>query len=185
MGTDKAVLDFGGKMLTEVVLEAVSAVADDIVIVTNSPHLFTGLPARLTSDVELGAGPLGGILSGLLASEATHNLVVACDIPFLNLELLRYMRSQMEGYDVVIPRFSGMFEPLHAIYSKICVEPIRGLLAEQNFKIVEFFGEVKVRYIEEDEIDQFDPSHLSFFNINRPDDLQRMREELDRRSSRT
>ncbi len=191
LGTDKTVLDFGGKMLTEVVLEAVSTVADDIVIVTNSPHLFSGLPARLTSDIEVGAGPLGGILSGLLVSEQLHNLVVACDMPFLNVELLRYMKSLTEGFDVVIPRLEGTLEPLHAIYSKVCIEPIRAFLAQHNFKIIEFFeiiellGEVKVRYVEQDEIERFDPSHLSFFNINRPVDLQRAREELDRRSSPT
>ena len=181
LGTDKTVVAFGGKRLTEIVLEAVSVVADDVVIVTNSPQLFSGLPARFTQDVQVGAGPLGGILSGLLVSEQLYNLVVACDMPFLNVELLRYMSSQTEGYDVVIPRLEGWLEPLHAIYSKACIEPIRALLDQGNFKILEFLGEVRVRYIEQEEIERFDPLHLSFLNINTPEDLQRARDELERR----
>lgn len=182
MGTDKAVLDLGGKKLTEIVVETIGAVVDEVVVVTNSPERFTGLSARLTSDVEPGGGPLGGILSGLLISEQWHNLVVACDMPFLNVDLLRFMQQQADGYDVVIPHLGDLFEPLHAIYSKACVEPIRALLRQQNLRITDFLGEVRVRYIDKTEIDQFDPSHLSFFNINRPEDLERAREEIARRT---
>jgi molybdopterin-guanine dinucleotide biosynthesis protein A len=34
---------------------------------------------------------------------------------------------------------------------------------------------VRVRYVEEGEVDTFDPQHLSFFNVNTPSDLEEMR----------
>lgn len=181
LGTDKTVVSLGGKRLTQIAMDTISLVADDIIIVTNSPELFRDLPARLTPDVEPGAGPLGGILSGLLASDQLHNLVVACDMPFLNVELLRYMETLVEGHDVVIPRVEGYLEPLHAIYSQACVEPIRSLLVEHNFKIIEVLDQVRVRYVEQEDIEKFDPAHFSFFNINTPEDLRRARDEFERR----
>jgi molybdopterin-guanine dinucleotide biosynthesis protein A len=64
---------------------------------------------------------------------------------------------------------------LHAIYSKSCLEPIDRLLARGGFKIIDFFSEVRVRYVEEHEVDIFDPQHLSFFNVNTPSDLEEMK----------
>jgi molybdopterin-guanine dinucleotide biosynthesis protein A len=79
------------------------------------------------------------------------------------------------GQDVVIPRVEGLTEPLHAIYSKRCLQPIARVLAAGDLKIIDFFTEVRVRYVEEQEIKLFDPQCLSFFNINTPADLEKAR----------
>jgi molybdopterin-guanine dinucleotide biosynthesis protein A len=79
------------------------------------------------------------------------------------------------GQDVVIPRVGGLTEPLHAIYSKQCLQPIERVLASGGRRIISFFPEVRVRYIEEREISLFDPQYLSFFNINTPGDLEKAR----------
>jgi len=114
-------------------------------------------------------------------AEREHALVVACDMPFLNLGLLQYMARQIEDNDVVIPRMGTIFEPLHSIYSRRCIEPIRRMLAVQNFRVIDLLQEVRVRYIEKEEIDAFDPTHLTFFNINTPDDLEKAQAEYARR----
>ena len=78
-----------------------------------------------------------------------------------------------EGNDFILPRVNSFYEPLHAIYSKNCIEPINTLLKQGKKVIIELFDYVKVRYIEAKEIDQFDPEHLSFFNINTEEDLEK------------
>jgi len=75
-------------------------------------------------DIYLTAGPLAGLHAGLLTAKHSHSLVVACDMPFLNLKLLNYMVSLPLDYDVLIPKIGGWLEPLHAIYSRRCIEPI-------------------------------------------------------------
>lgn len=184
LGTDKTIVKLGASRLVDITLETLSSVVDSVVIVTNSPQLFEGLPARVTTDIQPGIGPLGGILSGLLLVKQEHALVVACDMPFLNVGLLRYMARQVESYDIVMPRVGSNLEPLHAIYSRRCIEPMRRLLASNDLKIIDIVNEVRVRYIEESEIDLFDPSRLTFFNINTPDDLEIARAEYDKRSIR-
>jgi molybdopterin-guanine dinucleotide biosynthesis protein A len=175
LGTDKAFLSIGGRVLIEGIVEKLARIGDEVIIVTNSPQKYGYLEARLVGDVAPGRGALGGIYSGLRAAHSDYGLVVACDMPFLDLRLLRYMILSSPGQDVVIPRVGGLTEPLHAIYSKRCLRPIERVLAAGGLKIVSFFPEVRVRYVEEQEISLFDPQCLSFFNINTPGDLEKAR----------
>ncbi len=175
LGADKAFLQIGGRVLIEAIVEKMAQIGDEVIIVTNSPQRYDHLAARLVGDVYPGKGSLGGIYSGLKAAHNHHSLVVACDMPFLDLNLLRYMILLSPGQDVVIPRVGGLTEPLHAIYSKQCLQPIERVLASGDLKIIDFFPEVRVRYVEEQEINLFDPQHLSFFNINSPCDLEKAR----------
>jgi molybdopterin-guanine dinucleotide biosynthesis protein A len=175
LGTDKAFLEIGGRVLIEGIVEKMARIGDEVIIVTNSPQKYRYLEVWLVADVYPGRGALGGIYSGLKAARSHHSLVVACDMPFLDLRLLRYMILLSPGQDVVIPRVEGLTEPLHAIYSKRCLQPIARVLAAGDLKIIDFFTEVRVRYVEEQEIKLFDPQCLSFFNINTPADLEKAR----------
>jgi molybdopterin-guanine dinucleotide biosynthesis protein A len=175
LGTDKAFVNVNGQPLIEHIVAKLTRLSDDVIIVTNSPQKYGHLETKLVGDIYPGRGALGGIYSGLRAATNAYGLVVACDMPFLDLNLLRYMILLARGHDVVIPRIGELTEPLHAIYSKNCLEPIDRLLAQGGLKIIDFFPEVRVRYIEEGEVDIFDPQHLSFFNINTPSDLEKMR----------
>jgi molybdopterin-guanine dinucleotide biosynthesis protein A len=120
-----------------------------------------------------GGGSLGGIFSGLAAMERDWGLVVACDMPFLNLNLLRYLLSRREGYDAVVPVLEGRPEPTHTIYSKACLTHIEEKLIADDLKISGFFDQVRVNYVAESDLATFDPDFLSFFNVNSPEDLDK------------
>ena len=95
-------------------------------------------------------------------------------MPFLSLSLLRYMIPLAREQDVVIPQIGGLLEPLHAIYSQACRPAMGRLLERGRRQIVAFFHEVRVRYVKQAEIDRFDPLHLSFINVNTPQDWERV-----------
>jgi molybdopterin-guanine dinucleotide biosynthesis protein A len=183
LGTDKSFVNVNGQSLIEQIVAKLVRLSDDVIIVTNSPEKYDSLEARLVGDIYPGKGALGGIYSGLRAAANAYSLVAACDMPFLDLNLLRYMILLAHGHDVVIPRIGELPEPLHAIYSENCLEPIDRLFARGGLKIIDFFSEVRVRYVEEGEVDIFDPQHLSFFNVNTPGDLEEMK-KLSRESKR-
>jgi molybdopterin-guanine dinucleotide biosynthesis protein A len=183
LGTDKSFVKMNGQPLIEQIVAKLARLSDDVIIVANSPEKYDHLEARLVGDIYPGKGALGGIYSGLRTAANAYSLVVACDMPFLDLNLLRYMILLARGHDVVIPRIGGFPEPLHAIYSKSCLEPIDRLLTRRGLKIIDFFSEVRVRYVEEGEVDIFDPQHLSFFNVNTLSDLEEMK-KLARRGKR-
>jgi molybdopterin-guanine dinucleotide biosynthesis protein A len=96
-------------------------------------------------------------------------------MPFLNADLLCYMVSQARDHDVVMPRIDKYHEPLHALYSRRCVPAMERSILDGRRRILYALAELRIRYIEEAEIDRFDPDHLSFFNVNTSEDLERAR----------
>jgi len=95
-------------------------------------------------------------------------------MPFLNTELLRYLVDLAPGFDVVVPRIRQFPETLHAVYGKECLEPIRRRLLAEELKIIGFFDDVKVRYVEREDVARFDPSFRSFLNMNTQEDWERV-----------
>lgn len=176
-GQDKALEPIGQRSLLEQVVSQLSSFEGNILIVTaqgkSYPQLGGYPKLRVVSDLYPNKGPLGGIYTGLKMASSFHNLVVACDMPFLNQDLLRYMMEVAEGFDLVVPRVGELIEPLHAVYSKNCLAPIESLLEADKMSVRELFPLVRVRYLESSEIDRFDPQHLSFFNVNTAADLAR------------
>jgi molybdopterin-guanine dinucleotide biosynthesis protein A len=176
-GHDKVLERIGNTSLLEQVISHVDPISKDIIIVTAKERTFAQLAnhpkVKIVTDILPGQGSLGGIYTGLVKSESFYNLVVAADMPFLNESLLRYMIKVADGYDFVLPHVNSWYEPLHAIYSRNCIDPIKSILEQGKKVIVELFNHVKVRYVEAKEIEQFDPKHLSFFNINTKEDLER------------
>jgi molybdopterin-guanine dinucleotide biosynthesis protein A len=180
LGIDKSLLEVEGQPLIARTVQVLVTLSDDLVVVTNEPARYRrlALNVRFVADEKRGMGSLMGIYSGLKAARHTHALAVACDMPFLNPPLLRYMVPLAEGHDVVIPRVDGMVEPLHSIYGKGCLPFMGRLLDQGRRKITAFFPEVRVRYVEEQELAVFDPLGLSFVNVNTPEDWEAVQELL-------
>jgi molybdopterin-guanine dinucleotide biosynthesis protein A len=177
LGRDKALESVGGEPLITRVIGRLSQIAGELVVVVAGMDQATRFPlpqaARVAVDIYPGKGSLGGIFSGLSQATLRWGMVVACDMPFLNLDLVRYMLSLREGQDVVVPVVEGRPEPTHALYSKECLPFIDRRLQAGDLKIARFYDQVRVRYISEEEVVRFDPEHLSFFNVNTQEDLDR------------
>jgi molybdopterin-guanine dinucleotide biosynthesis protein A len=179
LGHDKVLESIGNKSLLEQVISKIDSLGKEIIIVTAEERTFPRLASnpklKIVNDIFPGKGSLGGIYTGLVTSDSFYNIVVACDMPFLNRDFLSYMIEVSYDYDFVLPHINNQFEPLHAVYSKNCIAPIEFILNQGRKVIVELFNLVKVKYIEAEEIDRFDPQHLSFFNINTKEDLETAR----------
>lgn len=174
MGKDKSFILFSGRPLIEVLIDKISPLFKDLIIVTNKPYLYQKYDIRTEVDIVKDSGPLAGIYTGLVSSRDSYNFIFACDMPFLNQDLIQYMVEETKGgdYDVVVPEYKGRLQPLCAIYSKKCIEPIENELSRNNLKIRDFLQYVKVRVINEKEISRFISSQSLFANINTPQDIQ-------------
>lgn len=174
LGRSKALETIVGKSLIERVVDRLKPQTSQILVVTSreQPDLPVACKAEILVDIYPDKGPLGGIYTGLLASQSSHNIVVACDMPFLNTELLHYMIELSHNFDVVVPRLGeGMVEPIHAIYSKRCLDNIKTQLEGSELEVYAVLKKMSVRYVEQAECQRFDPQLLSFFNINCQSDL--------------
>jgi molybdenum cofactor guanylyltransferase len=174
LGQDKALLPLpdGRSLIAHVVARLAPLVSEVVVVATDGERLGP-LPARLVPDAFPDGGALGGIYAGLAAAREEHAIVVACDMPLLSRPLLRYLLAPPRDFDVLLPRLADdQVEPLHAVYAKACLEPIRRQLAAGRRRIISFLGDVRVRYVEEAELRRLDPELRSFFNVNTPADLE-------------
>ena len=175
IGAEKAFLQIGQKTIIEREIAVLSTIFTRIIIVTNCPEKYKHLEVDLIPDLIPGKGPLGGIYSGLAISEDEHNFLVSCDLPFLNTDLIFYMKEIIGHYEVIIPRLGRFLEPLHAIYSKGCLTSIKKYLDQNDLRIKSFFTEVRVKYIDKTEVEGFDPEGVAFFNVNTEENLKRAR----------
>jgi molybdopterin-guanine dinucleotide biosynthesis protein A len=186
LGRDKAFETVDGQSLLQRVVTRLGSFSSEIIIVTakgkSFPQFGHNPGFRVVADAYPGRGALVGLATGLAVSKAHYNLAVACDMPFLNQTLLRYMLGLKDGFDLVVPRVGGYVEPLHAVYARSCLAPMERLLEQGKMQINALFELVKVRYVEAEEMERFDPRRLSFFNVNTSADLekaQQLAEEID------
>jgi len=178
LGRSKALQVIEGKSLIQWVVDRLAIICTEIIIVTAHGEVIpcsSTIMIKTVADIHPGKGPLVGIYSGLIDASSPRATVVGCDMPFLSVDLLRYMTQISSTFDIVVPRIEDKLEPLCAVYSKNCLVPISELLKQNELQISTLFNMVRVRYIEEDKINRFDPEHLSFFNINSQRNLERAR----------
>jgi molybdopterin-guanine dinucleotide biosynthesis protein A len=178
MGSDqnKAILKLSGKRLIDIVISKLKHIVGDNIIIVGPPEKYPSYK-QVVPDLFNQKGLLVGLYSGLKASDSRYNLVVGCDMPFLKLELLQYMKDKMDSNDIIIPRYAKSYiEPLCAIYNKDCLKVMERNIKAEILSIRRIFPYLKVRYIEEKEIKRVDPELNSFFNINYKEDFIRAEE---------
>lgn len=179
MGEDKALKTFLGRPLIQRVIERLSLVADELFVTTNHPDDYAFLKLPLISDLKPGRGALGGLYTAIASASNPMVAVVACDMPFVSATLLEAATRLMveEGVDVVIPKSEEGFEPLHAVYRReTCLPAIEAAIEADQWKVVAWFPQVKVRVLTSEEIKRYDPSGLAFWNVNTPEEFAKAEE---------
>lgn len=173
MGRDKAFVELAGKPLIEHALERSADLGQtETIIIANKPAQYRHLGLPMYRDVLPGKGSLGGIYTALVKAKRPHALVLACDMPFVNADLLRFMIAQMDNeLDIVVPTVDAYPQGLHAIYKKTCIKPIAEQLAADRLKIIRFYDQMRVRYLDETDCAPFDPDGRCFTNLNTPAEL--------------
>jgi len=169
MGRNKALLTFEGKTLVQRCAGTLSEMFSRVVISVNQQELFPDLHMPQIVDHYKETGPIGGITS-VLESGETRIFCAACDMPFLNKNLIEYLCSFTDN-EAVIPVWKGRPEVLHATYSDALLPRFQFALQQGKFRITDALAKAGIRYVEEEEIRKLDPSGLSFKNVNTPTDF--------------
>ena len=172
MGSDKGLVRLAGVPLVMHVHHRLRRLADEVLITTNRPEAYAFLGLRMASDPLPGAGALSGLSTALEAARGDRVLVIACDMPFVHAPLVAHLLALAEDHEAVVPRRSGEFEPLLAVYHRACLPAIQASLTAGQRRVISFFPAVRLRPVDEAELQRFDPSGRSFFNINTPGDLR-------------
>jgi molybdopterin-guanine dinucleotide biosynthesis protein A len=194
MGEDKALKPFLGRPLIQRVVDRVMPIADELIVTTNRIAEYGFLNQRLVADLKPGRGALGGLYTAIASATSPLVAVVACDMPFASTMFFEGARRLMvrEETDVVIARVASRaereektgqgYEPLHALYRReTCLPAIESAILADQWKVISWFPQVKVRTLTSDEIKKFDPSGLCFWNLNTPEEFN----EAEKRAQQT
>jgi molybdopterin-guanine dinucleotide biosynthesis protein A len=170
MGANKAFLDFRGKPLILRQIELLSPIFDEILIGANDPAPYASLHLRVVPDLLPERCSLTGIHALLKAARREQVFVVACDMPFLNPDLITIMLAESGNWDAVIAESDRGPEPLHSLYSKTCIPAIEESARRGRWKATDFHAAVRtlpLRFVEEQwRVDGRSP----FTNANTPDE---------------
>lgn len=174
MGEDKALKTFLGRPLIQRVIERLTPIADEVIVTTNRPQDYSFLNVRLIPDLKPGRGALGGLYTAIASASHPFVAVVACDMPFASVTFFEAATRLMvqEGADVVIAKSEEGYEPIHAVYRReTCLPAIEAAINADQWKVIAWFPQVKVRVLTTDEIKEYDPSGLAFWNVNTPEEF--------------
>jgi molybdopterin-guanine dinucleotide biosynthesis protein A len=174
MGEDKALKTFLGRSLIQRVIERLDPVADEIIATTNHPEDYDFLNLRLFSDLKPDRGALGGLYTAIASAAHPIVAVVACDMPFASAKLIETMSRLLveEEADVVIAKSEEGYEPFHAVYRReTCLPAIESAIEADQWKVIAWFPQVKVRVLTLEEIKSADPDGLAFWNVNTPEEF--------------
>jgi len=175
MGSNKALLDFGGQPLIGVLVDRIRPITNQILISSNDPTCYEFLKLPVIPDHYRGQGPLAGLHAAMLWNECSLYIALACDLPSLQTRLLRKLASFAKDYDVAIPRTrDGLAHPLCAVYRRTCLPVVENSLHRGVNKMIEILEEpsLSIRWIGPEE-GQFEDADLA--NINTPEDLRRLK----------
>ncbi|MBN1486708.1 MAG: molybdenum cofactor guanylyltransferase [Anaerolineae bacterium] len=175
MGKDKRFLSIQGRPLITWVLESLTPLVSELIIVTKEPEDLETYGVRVVQDHYSGIGVLAGLHAGLVAAQGEWAFVVAADSPFLNVPLMRAIvrLGERQPVDVVVPYWQKGLEPLCALYRPVnCVPAIESAIQRGDRRLISFYSDLRVQIMAEEEVSRWDPQGCSFFNVNTPQDLE-------------
>ena len=172
-GRDKAFLRVDGEVVVARILSVLRECFEQVVVVSNKPDKYAPFGVEVTHDELLGYGPLGGLHAALGKVRTPYAFVVACDMPFLRPEPIRFLVSQLNGQEAIVPCWGGDIEPLHAIYGAALRPRIAAMLAEGACGLRDFLPHVRAHYVPEAMMKRIDGAEESFRNVNTPEEAAR------------
>jgi len=170
----KGFLEIENRKIIEKNLDLLNRFFKRVLISANAPELYFYLGSPMVGDVLDSRGPMTGILSALVSSEASAIFVTACDMPYINAILIQYIVERWDNrFDAAIPLHEQKPQPLFGIYSKRIADKMEWSIKTGRRSIRDFLKEITVYYISEDEVKSIDHKGRSFVNINTAEDYKR------------
>lgn len=170
MGVEKGMCLIDGMPMISYALKLLGSLFSSVYIGSNNLE-YNSFGYPVVPDKVKNIGPLGGIYSCLKVSPSDDNFILSCDMPLVSSDLIQYILSIRENYEVVIPMFRGYPEPLCAYYHKAIVPHIESSIEKNIFKIQDVIKVLKTKYLEIDPSLSFYREDL-FINVNSPQDLE-------------
>ncbi|MBI5642907.1 MAG: molybdenum cofactor guanylyltransferase [Deltaproteobacteria bacterium] len=175
MGTNKALIEINGETIIGRAVNLLKMEFNEVNIIANDPLAYESLSVRVYADIIKGAGSLGGIYTALFHARSDYVFVVACDMPFLSVPVIKKMIKALDNSDAIVPFIGGRRHPLHAVYSKRCMKTIAAMIEDGNLRINSLLEKIRTKDLSE-EVFKGLPVSLSVENVNTKEELTKITE---------
>lgn len=166
MKFNKAFAQIEGRPVINIIIDKFSQVFDETIIISNEPQLYESFGPKVYTDVYPGLGPISGIHAGLYWASYDKAFVSGCDMPFMNMDLVKDMISKLDNYDSVVPQIDSHLQPLSAVYSRKCLPVITDCLENNKLKLVRIFEEFNALVLTRSELERYGIVEELFLNVN-------------------
>ena len=177
MPFDKQTIRLEGKLIAVSLADRIAPLFDRVVIVSNRPELYEGCLYEVIPDQIESHGPISGFYTGMLAAVSDKDdyvYFVACDMPFVRLDYISYMRTFLDGdREVVAVINKGHIETFNAFYHKGLAKFIKELLAQKQYSLLRIYDCRNIFFIREEMMQKYDKEGNMFVNINSLEDYER------------
>ena len=170
-GRDKAFAAIDGEPIAVRTVRLFQGLFEQVIVSTNRPERFASFGVETVPDLRPGCGPLAGIEAAMLASRHPWMFVVACDMPGLDADVIRWLLERPRASDAVVPRWEADVEPLHALYAVHTLHAVQECLAAGRHALRDFLPAIRVDYVGEDELRALGGAARSLLNVNTPEEL--------------
>ena len=180
MGREKAFLELGASTLIERVIAAAAPLTSDWMVIAPGSDAFARLNLPILPDLRPHLGPLGGLHTALKRAAHPLVLLLACDLPFLTTDFLRFMVDRLGRHQALVPRNAIGLQPLCALYTRSCLPAVEAAIQRRELHMPSFYPDVDLSILEPCEWREFDIHQLLFTNLNTPAEYQRARRLAER-----
>ena len=178
MGQPKALLPWQGRTLIDAVVDRLQPVVNEVLIVAKDTAPLAGRGARVVADLRPEPHPLTGLYTGLLLARYDVSFVCACDMPWLDPDMIRRLHGLLDGYDAVAPQHpNGRVEPLHALYARRCAAVLARWPQTGPRTLLDFLGQLYVRIAPPQALDGVEGWAQSLTNLNTPAEYAQQHKE--------
>jgi molybdopterin-guanine dinucleotide biosynthesis protein A len=180
-GSDKATLTLDGEYITTILYNRLKTLFTEVSFVSNQQHNLHGIGVKYLVDIIPKKGTLGGLYTALKFSREQYCFVTACDLPFIDVDLIQILWSQSNGEDIITPSWFNNLEPLATFYHKNCLTAIEEVFHIDEKMVKSFWNRVKVKLVDMTKYYNRTQLEKIFLNINT---IQEYKRAIDLMKSR-
>lgn len=171
-GNNKAFLKINKTACVKMIHNSLQKITKKILVISNNNDLQE-YGFKIYPDLIKKSTPLAGIHSGLFNMTTEFAFITACDMPFLQTDLIKTIISRIDNSADIISPYNGQYyQPLCSVYSKKCIPHIEKILKSDEFKVDKLFDQVSLKTVSYEVLKKKDPHLVSFFNINTQKDYK-------------
>lgn len=144
---------------------------NEVIVVSNNIEHYKGLDVIVVSDILNGSSPIIGLHAGLFHSTNQYNYVIACDMPYINIDYINFLKSKINGHDAYVSEYHNYIEPFNAIYSSDIIHTIEDFISNGNYGFQKMVQLLNTLYIHEKEVSKYQLKFDMFKNINNESEM--------------